>query len=596
MTVDATKSIMLFNMRVLEIGTVQPNIEYELADLKKALHFNRIYQSNTDEIFQRGDYHEIINDYLIGINHIHMNLDSLLYRLQEHGIVIDQENSFEKRLITRTRIKNQIVSRYLDVDELKDVQFIDGNIYYLSVFHEGVVLSSVDPNKGIYEKPLSYNFNRFIKYWKADSCIHDYLEDLYGPTITIRVINSNQTHTPVRIEYHGEFSVMTQITQYLSLEILILKNRYLFTSDLARILEIHSPSEESISPTSLDLYDGPALELFFNEDVLIEYPVISFDDYLQILHSASTDPLVESISLCLYRIGDNPTMFYILRNAVEHGIKVNLNMELCARGEDINSFWFNEMKRAGINVMTYATGRKKVHSKITVIRFRDGRRLTQVGTGNYHSETTTVYTDLSYWTSDRGICDSAEKLFSIINQERNDVDFGDHFLVTGHNANKRLIELIQEQQELGEQGYIAAKFNALDDEKIIKSLSNAAAVGCHIHLIVRGMCTWFPREYLGKNVIIRSVVWDKLEHSRLYCFGRTDPTVYIGSLDLVKHKLENRIETLVQIKDQKTIDELCEYINRYISDKNNSWIMIDSNGDVRYVKEKGGDSDVLFPG
>ena len=592
MSIDPIKSLMLFHERVLEIGNVQNSLSYDMSELKKALHFNRIYQSNTDEIFQRNNHEDILNQYMTDVKQSISNLDNLLVHLKDHGIVIEQGNSFEKRLITRTRIKDQIVSTYMGLDELKNIQFTDKQVYYLSLFSEGVVLSSIDPRKGIYEKPLSYNFNRFTKYWKADDCVNNYLTEVYGPTITIRVINSETSKLPIKIEYNQKNPMISELLTMAFPEAFRIENKYLYTSDLAIILELNYPSERSVPPTALELYEGPSLASIFHEDMLIEYPEISFDDYLQMLHSASTDPKVASISLCLYRIGDNPTLFYILRNAVEHGIEVNLNMELCARGEDINSFWFNEMRRVGINVQSYASGRKKIHAKITMIQFRDGRRLAQIGTGNYHSETTTVYTDLSYWTADSSICDSLEMLFQTLRQENEtDIEFEDSFLVTGYNAKSRLLELISEQQYLGENGLIVAKFNILDDTDISEALSRAAESGCHIHLIIRGICTWFPKQ-LNKNVVIRSVVWDKLEHSRLYCFGRSNPIIYLGSLDLSKHKLEDRIETLVRVRSHKVI-AVWEYLNRYVTDTSNSWVMINDNGNVKYIKEGGRQKHVI---
>jgi polyphosphate kinase len=151
-----------------------------------------------------------------------------------------------------------------------------------------------------------------------------------------------------------------------------------------------------------------------------------------------------------------------------------------------------------------------------------------------------------------------------------DQKFDKDLLVTRYNARKRLVKLIDREADKGFGGYISMKCNALDDSELIEHLDNAASKGCKIDLIVRGVCTWCPGD--NKNATVRSVVWDKLEHSRVYCFGRENPAVYLGSLDPVTHKLDKRIETLVRIKDPDIIIQVCKYLNRYIANSKHSWI------------------------
>jgi polyphosphate kinase len=102
-----------------------------------------------------------------------------------------------------------------------------------------------------------------------------------------------------------------------------------------------------------------------------------------------------------------------------------------------------------------------------------------------------------------------------------------------------------------------------------------------MYLIIRGACTWIPDK---PNVSIKSIIWAKLEHSRVYCFGKTDPNIYIGSLDLVTHKLDCRIETLAKVSNIKTMVTMCEYINRYVTNKEGSWKM-DSEGNYHLEKK-----------
>lgn len=329
-------------------------------------------------------------------------------------------------------------------------------------------------------------------------------------------------------------------------------------------------------------FENIKFEDIFENDILIDYPRVSFDVYLQLLSLASVNKGIDSIYVSLYRIGKDPAIYYILREAVNNGIDVYVNIELCASGEAINQTWADEMKKIGINVTTYATGKLKVHSKLTLFKFKSGRGIAQIGTGNYHTQTTSQYTDLSILTSDHDICSQVLNIFHIFSGKNDHVAFNKNLLVTRYNARTELIKLIKRETKLGGNGYIAIKCNALDDKEISSHLDVAARNDCQIDLIVRGVCTWIP-DQLGYNVRIKSIVWDKLEHSRVYCFGSLNPTIYLGSLDLVTSKLNNRIETLVRILDPNILSNLCDYLNDYITNATNSWELLRSG---EYRKEE----------
>jgi polyphosphate kinase len=156
-------------------------------------------------------------------------------------------------------------------------------------------------------------------------------------------------------------------------------------------------------------------------------------------------------------------------------------------------------------------------------------------------------------------------------------------MITGFKLKKKLLKLINKESKKGSNGYICIKCNSLNDTDIIEALDSAALCGCRIYLIVRGACTWIPDSY--PNVTIKSIIWDKLEHSRIYVFGLINPIVYIGSLDPVTSKFENRIETLVKIKDPDILIRVLEYVNKYIINYKNSWIMKDNGKYIRSKKD-----------
>ena len=86
-----------------------------------------------------------------------------------------------------------------------------------------------------------------------------------------------------------------------------------------------------------------------------------------------------------------------------------------------------------------------------------------------------------------------------------------------------MIEKIEEQiqkQKNGETAYIGLKKNSLTDKRIIDKLIDASKAGVKIDMIVRGICclkTGLPG--IGRNITVRSIVGNFLEHSRIFYFA-----------------------------------------------------------------------------
>lgn len=584
---------LMFNQRVLELGATIPGKVYSLEELREKLFYNRIFRSNMDELFRREDCSDIITPYLesmlLSIGYVWYIMGAL--NSVQDKILLESEENFEQRLILQTKLSGQYASQldanYFPLTELHRVVFVDEQIYYLALIGSLVSVYTVNDQQSIFSKPITHSYPGYDKFWKTDDCIHRYISRLLGPTVAIAVVNDKASNCPVKIEYFGDYSVLKILIPHFAGKPLIFANPHLYLGDLDQVLtDLTDDQRTPVMPVSVDDDNNFTIDSLFEKDLLIEYPMTSFDVYLRLLHLVSVDPRVTSISLCLYRIGDNPIIYYILRDAVRRGIKVTVNIELEATGEQINLFWWTEMKRASIDVTTYNRGYRKVHAKVMLVRFNDGRQLCQVGTGNYHWETTSKYTDLSYVTSNNDICQSAKQFFEMLRQERDVLpSFDDKFLVTCYNARDILIKEIRIQANTIP-GRISIKCNELNDEQIITELEKAAESHCTIELIVRGMCTWIPDQNY-KNVSIRSVVWDKLEHSRVYYFGWKHPRVYLGSLDPVKSKFDERIEVLVRVMDDSLVDQLKWYIQRYLAIDENSWEMIRDSDGTRYEREMG---------
>lgn len=582
------RSLMEFNKRVLSQGSLHENNASTMLDLKERLFFNQVFISNTHEMFQRYPNPDIMDDYVESLNNYIVNIVGIINRMMRirRDVRIGMESTFESRLMIEGFMEDCLITKWYPIEELdlemimKDQMLLDGKIYYLSIYCGQLGITFIDPKRSVYHNVVHMDFPGYTMYWKTDMAICDYLDRKFGVNNTIALkptllIGKNRI---TKIEFNGDPWLIKTILRVFDEDTLIISNPYIYTDDIKMIIESKvevSPVKQKPSFIPVDLED------IFQKDRLIEYPRDSFDQYLQFLDQASKHPHVKAICLTLYRIGNDPAIFYILRDAANNGIKVHVNIELCASGETINTLWMDEMLRVGINVTTYGFQQIKVHSKLTLIKFDNGRSICQIGTGNYHTKTTSQYTDLSLITANESICKQVENVFGILCEEET-VEFEDDLLVTPYNLRKEIIRLIDKEGAKGPKGYIAFKCNSLDDKEISDHLKAAADKGCEMDLVVRGVCTFIPKQ-IGHNVRIKSIVWNKLEHSRVYCFGNENPTIYMGSLDLVTKKIDQRIETLVKIKDPDVIIRIINYLNMYIINTGDSWLMTNTG---MYIKEE----------
>ena len=575
-------SLMQFNRRVLGQGIVDPDRKYSIDELKHLLFFNRIFLSNMEEVFEKYDTLPIIEDYIECIKIYASNVKLIINKfVNVANCLILNKDSFEKRFATESRLQYDLESKqFRSINDI-NYQFNSNQLYFISLCimpsnRKVITISTIDPNSNVYDNPISCNNGKFAVYWLTDECISDVIKRTFAveALVIIKPSISSNDNTITKVEYSGDTEFMRKISPIFG-NALILMNPFLFIKNIDDIITPYT-SKKKINQD--DKFFN--INELFNHDQIIEYPSDSFASYINFLHSAINTNKVKSIYLTLYRVGNNPKLYYLIKDAIKKGINITLNIELCARGEYINYMWLREFREIGVNVLTYQTGKIKVHSKITLIEFVDGRSLVQIGTGNYHTNTTEQYTDLSLITSKHSLCVEVKKLFDVLENNIH-MEFTNDLLVTRFNARKELCDLIDEEAELGSEGCITIKCNALDDNEIINHLDMAASKGCYINIIVRGICTWLP-DQLGMNVKIKSIIWDKLEHSRIFAFGEANPTIYIGSLDLITHKLDNRIETMLKVKDPGVEIYLVNYLNRYITAIEGSWMLTNSG---IYIKE-----------
>lgn len=576
-----------FSGRVLSNGNPTADINNE-DDLERLLISNQFFLSGIEELFTKR-FNEILPSTLGRIMNLYdIYLDNL-WKITRRMMVwspwhLDVNGSVEYDLTCRTLVEKDIeLVGFLGEDgKLKNRLLKNGRVYYAgwqktSMGQKLAIWTVINP-----PTYMGFTADGLRVYWKREDCVRRVMEARGMAGCCACKFTMDVNDNVLKCEFNGDAAVANSLMAHINPDAVIVPNPFLSVDDLIEIVRKENPHKTEMIQLRENLETVP-----FEDDRLIEYPVESFGESIRFLMDAAASDLTRSIFITVYRIGMDPTLYYVLRDAVRRGIYVHANIEICASEEGINLFWMKKFLRAGIHATAYECGSLKVHAKVILVD-RSGRWVCQVGTGNYHTKTTTQYTDLAVVMSDQSVCNGLRRMFDLFDGENID-GFGDDLMVSKHNMRERMMELIRREGMLGTGGLIIFKCNAIDDPQIIAALNRAASNGCRVELIVRGNCSWYPSPtLLNNNVRIRSFVWEKLEHSRVYVFGYRNPAIYVGSADMVSRKLDKRIEILAEVKNPAVREDLKKYVERYVNSTENSWRMFyGTNDGPRYLKESG---------
>lgn len=346
---------------------------------------------------------------------------------------------------------------------------------------------------------------------------------------------------------------------------------------LSSLWELHKLERPELKDPTLQPPLPPSLrvgENIFNvlqrQDVLLHQPYESFLPVIDFVKTAAEDPDVLAIKQTLYRVGPNPPIVRALMRARENGKQVSVLVELKARfDEESNIEWARQLENAGVHVVYGLIG-LKTHCKVTLVvrRERDGiRRYVHVATGNYNAATARVYTDLGVMSQREDFGADATELFNYLTGYSKQ-DTYRKFLVAPKNLRATISGFIEREKQLGENGRIIIKANALVDARFIRALYEASQAGVQIDLLIRGICALRPGlPGISDNIRVYSIVGRFLEHSRVYYFHNDgDPSLYIGSADLMSRNIDRRVEVLIPIEDDDLREEIVEILNIYLQD------------------------------
>jgi polyphosphate kinase len=336
-------------------------------------------------------------------------------------------------------------------------------------------------------------------------------------------------------------------------------------------------------------------------DVLIHHPYDSYSPVEQFFWAAAHDPKVLAIKATLYRVGSNSPIVQALMEARENNKQVAVLVELKARFDEENNLeWARAMDEKGVHV-TYGVEELpiKTHAKIAMVVRREGSgvvRYVHLGTGNYNAGTARLYTDLGLFTANREIAEDATRLFNRLTGYAPGTTYK-RLLVAPEYLLPGLVRLIDNEiaaARAGKEARLILKMNNLEEDVMIRKLYQASQAGVQIDLNVRGLCCLKPGiPGMSENIRVRSIVGRFLEHSRIFYFHNapSDQRVYLGSADMMRRNLYNRLECVFPVIDERLQAQVYRILMTSLEDNQKSW-ELDADECYRRVQPAPGEPPV----
>jgi polyphosphate kinase len=345
--------------------------------------------------------------------------------------------------------------------------------------------------------------------------------------------------------------------------------------------------------------EGESIDMFAairQGDIVVHHPYDSFSTSVErFVAQAVSDPEVLAIKQTVYRTSDDSPMVQALIKASERGKQVVCMLELKARfDEQANIEWAKRLEEVGVHVV-YGIPGLKTHIKALLVVRREGdqvRNYVHIGTGNYHSTTARLYTDLGIFTANPEIGADVSDLFNVLTGYARPDGYR-QVLVSPDTMRPGILEQIEKTIEAHQEGRdarISLKLNSLVDKTCIEALYRASQAGVPVEINVRGICCLRPGvPGVSENIRVISIVGRFLEHSRIYAFRRGDEsTVLIGSADLMPRNLDSRVELVTPLIDETARDQALDVLERCFADNMNAWVL-DSSGTWSRLSPEGGE-------
>jgi polyphosphate kinase len=509
--------------------------------------------------------------------------------------VLLRDNETATRVLARIKVPKELLGRFIELNSEND---------RLLVPLEEVIAANLDQLfPGV--EVLDHSYFRVTR--DADFTVSDEADDLLEAVQ--EEVRRRRFGEVVRLEVAKS---MNPELRELLVELLRLQENEVFEigglldlTDLWDIVKLPGYPElrdrpwNPVTQPRLQGEDGDPPDIFAairQRDVLVHHPYDSFTTSVErFIAQAVNDPDVLAIKQTVYRTSDDSPLVSALIKASERGKQVVCMLELKARfDEEANIEWAKRLEEVGVHVV-YGIPGLKTHIKALLVVRREGetvRNYVHIGTGNYHSTTARLYTDLGLFTADPEIGADVAEMFNLLTGYSRPADYR-RVLVSPHSMRSSILAEIEATiaaHKAGREARILMKMNSLVDRTCIEALYEASKAGVEVEINVRGICCLRPGvPGLSENIRVVSIVGRFLEHSRVYAFQRGEGwNVFMGSADLMPRNLDSRVELVTPVDDETARDQILDLMERCLSDNSNSWVL-DSSGNWSRLNPEGGE-------
>lgn len=434
-----------------------------------------------------------------------------------------------------------------------------------------------------------------------------YIEDKYNGVLAEKIYNSLEQRTdgqPIRLLYDAVMpkEIQKKLRKLLGLGKIDMMpggkyhnfNDFFSFPDPTNNPELHFKKLVPIKHKVLD-YTQDYFQVIKEKDQAVHFPYMSFNYVESFLEKAANDKDVTDIKISLYRVADQSSLTSCLLKALENGKKVTVFVEAKARfDEENNIIWGRKFEEKGARVI-YSYPKIKVHSKILLVKRQEVSSIVNyayIGTGNFNSQTSSIYCDHAIFTANREITKEIDRLFRVLEGDLI-IPRENSLLISPFSTRQKLTKLIFQEIENARDGKtagITAKMNSLEDPEIIELLYKASQAGVKLRLLVRGFTCFIPGlKGLSENAYITSIVDRFLEHGRIYIFENAgNEKMYFGSADLMTRNLDRRIEVIAPVLDKDLEKEFREILEIQLKDNVKARIQ-DADETNAYLKRAKGE-------